>query len=150
MRSIDFKDSQHGYCGGYGAMLFTNDGGENWQITDSNNEFITALHLTPANGVASGYNGGLLRNQNTFDWINTLKSNSVFSNRSHFNTVCTNDDANYFVFGNDGKSAISNDGGGNWKQTTAFDKTTIFDAIALSPNTGIAVGEDGKIFNFNK
>ena len=150
MRTIDFKDSQHGYCGGYGAMLYTNDGGEHWQITESNNEFITALHLTSSNGIASGYNGGILRNQNSFDWMNCLRSNSVFNHRSHFNSVCTIDGTNYFVFGNDGKSAISNDAGANWKQTTAFDKTTIFDAITLSTNTGIAVGANGKIFNFSK
>ncbi len=60
------------------------------------------------------------------------------------------DNKNYFVFGNDGKCAISNDAGNNWQLANAFNDHTIFDAITLSPTSGIAVGESGKVFRFNK
>ena len=131
-------------------MYYTDDGGEHWQLTESNNEFITSLNLTSSNGVACGYEGGILRNQNTLNWEKTTKSNQSFSSRWHFNTVCTNDNNNYLVFGNNGKCAISNDAGNTWEQATAFDDNTIFDAITLSPTSGIAVGESGKFFRFNK
>ena len=150
LRTIDFKDNQHGYCGGYGAMYYTNDGGENWQLTASNNEFITSINLTSVNGVACGYEGGILKNNNTIDWEKILNSNSAFSTRSHFNTVCTNDNNNYFIFGNEGKCALSNDAGNTWKQATTFDNKTIYDAVMLAPTSGIAVGEEGKIFRFTK
>ena len=150
MRSIHFKDNVNGYCGGYGAMLYTDDGGENWQLTESNSEFITSINYTSANGIACGYQGGLLRNQNTLDWVKVSASNSVFSSRCHFNTVCRYDNTNYFVLGNDGKCAISNDGGGNWQPATSFDKNTIYDALMLSSTEGIAVGEQGKIYHFSK
>ena len=150
MRSIEFKDILHGYCGGYGVMLYTDDAGEHWQVTESNNEFITSINLTSVNGIACGYEGGILKNQNTLNWEKTINSNHAFGSRLHFNSVCTNDNYNYFIFGNNGKCAISNDAGNNWQNATAFDDNTIFDAITLSPISGIAVGQNGKIFRFSK
>lgn len=150
MRSISFKDPLHGYCGGYGVMYFTEDGGENWQLTESNNEFITSINFNSSNGVACGYEGGILRNQNSLNWEKSTKSNYSFGLRNHYNTVCSTDNNNYFVFGNNGKCAMSNDSGNNWQQATAFNDNTIFSSLALTPTSGIVVGESGKIFLFNK
>ncbi len=150
MRSVDFKNNLQGYCGGYGAMLYTEDGGKKWQLTESNNEFITSIRLTASNGVACGYDGGLLRNVNSLNWEKTSSSNHSLGSRLHFNSVSTFDNTNYFVFGNNGKCALSTDAGSEWHYATAFDEQNIFDAVMLTSFSGIAVGEHGKIFHFNK
>lgn len=150
MRSIDFRDNLNGYCGGYGAILYTDDGGENWQITESKSEFITSISLSSSNGVACGFEGGILRNQNSFNWDKISNSNHAIGSRLHFNTVCTIDNTHYFILGNNGKCAISDDAGSSWQQANAFDDNTIYDATMLSPLVGIAVGKSGKIFRFHK
>ena len=150
LRSISFKDDIHGYCGGYGAMLFTDNQGESWQLTESNNEFVTSINYNLSKSVACGYNGNILQNNNTLNWEIASKGNQSFTARSHFNAVSTGDHIHFFVFGNNGKCALSDDGGNEWKYASAFDGFTIYNAICLTDQSGITVGEKGKIFYFQK
>jgi photosystem II stability/assembly factor-like uncharacterized protein len=150
LRGLLFLNDQTGFACGYGIMLKTTDSGNNWNVTGSPNEFYTALSEYSDDLYASGYNGGIYKTPSAnADWQPANKSNSAFSNRSHFNCISTAANGTLVAAGDNGFIAISADHGSSWKEGESFNGSTVKCILLLDDHSGIAAGNDGGNFKFS-
>jgi photosystem II stability/assembly factor-like uncharacterized protein len=148
LRGILFLTEQTGFACGFGVMLKTSDSGNNWNAISSPNEFYTSLEKYSNEIWTSGYNGGIYKtSDDNMDWSSANSGNNVFSSRTHFNCIAAN--GILVAAGADGAVAISSDHGNTWNEGESFNGTTIKNIFLPDNHSGIAVGNDGKIFKFS-
>jgi hypothetical protein len=150
LRGILFTNESTGLACGYGAVFQTTDNGNNWNVTEAPNEFYTSIVNSSGQLWISGYSGGVINSPtNNIAWNISNSSNNAFSSRSHFNCISATDKGTLVAAGNDGMIAISYDSGSSWKEGESFDGNTIKSILLFSEKSGIAVGDDGRMFMFS-
>jgi len=150
LRGLLFTDEHTGYACGFGVILKTTDSGNNWNAIESPNEFYTSLVQYSGELWTSGYNGGIYKSEelNT-DWQPVNKSNDAVSSRSHFNCLGISPGGTIAALGTDGIISISYDHGNTWEEGESFNRSTIKSFLLIDDHSGIAVGDNGKIFKFS-
>jgi photosystem II stability/assembly factor-like uncharacterized protein len=142
LQRIKFWDANTGIAIGYeGAILITNNSGENWQfnLAGTYNRF-TGLTVLP-NGIAvvSGMNGTLAKTTNYGNnWVTFSTSSEWYTNNAFIN-INTGFYANYKYI------MKTTNGGYNWAQVGYFDGIDYFDMIFKNDNTGFICGWDGSL-----
>ncbi|MEP7171219.1 MAG: YCF48-related protein [Bacteroidota bacterium] len=150
LRGILFLNDQTGYACGFGVMLKTTDSGNNWTVIKSPNEFYTSLMKYPDDIYTSGYNGGIYKTSIAdIDWQPVNSSNNAYSSRSHFNLITSSANGTLIAAGDGGFISISTDQGSSWDEGESFNGVTIKSILTLDNHSGIAAGNDGKIFKFS-
>jgi photosystem II stability/assembly factor-like uncharacterized protein len=150
LRGILFLTEQTGFACGYGIMLKTTDSGNTWNAVSSPDEYYTAVEKNEAEIWTSGYNGGIYKtNEDNIVWQSACSGNNAFSARTHFSCLAVSDNGTLVAAGNDGIIAVSNDHGATWNNGESFNHATIKNILLIDDKSGIAVGNDGKIFNFS-
>lgn len=150
LRSIIFLNETTGFACGYGALLKTNDTGSTWNFTEAPNEFYSGAEKTTDHVFVSGYNGSIINSaDNGQTWQTKNKGNSAASSRTHFNCIVTYAPNSLMAAGNDGAVALSSDDGNTWQVGESFNRCTIKSVLVLDDKSGVAAGDDGKIFKFS-
>ena len=143
---------------GYGEILRTTDGGNNWSLVFSGSYvwhqliFLDSLNgFAVGNGRASlGSWGEIFRSTDGgINWISALEDGSV----SSFNTIAFWDTNQIWVGGGShyhypglGKILFGRDQGENWSTQGEF-SNTIYDICFINSSTGWAVGDNGTILH---
>ncbi|MEO8149414.1 MAG: YCF48-related protein [Bacteroidia bacterium] len=150
MKNVLMMDATTGYASGYGVIYKTADGGDNWNVTSAENDYFTCMAKSESNHVfAAGYQGSILDIYNSSDnWSNKNKSNKPFEKRIHFNCIDFYNNKTGAAAGVNGIIYITQDGGENWEEGSAFDATQINSIVLTSENSGLAAGAKGKLYKF--
>lgn len=149
LRDILFTNQTSGFACGYGAIFNTTDCGNTWKVLKTPNEFYTSLIKYGAQLWTAGYNGGIFNSvEEDMDWKAKNSSNNAFNAATHFNCLVATENGILIAAGNDGILSISRDMGNSWAEGESFNGTTIRSIILTSNNSGMAVGNEGKIYTF--
>ncbi len=150
MRSIKFFDDSHGICVGYGALLFTNNGGIDWHFSDAKNQFWTSLVINQNIALACSYTGAIAQSEDMgITWHILRNANTLLQNSGHFNSIHTIDGINLYCAGFSGDFIYSENTGSDWKSVTSFASNSINDVLLIKDKEGLCVGDEGKIFHFH-
>lgn len=149
MKSVVMLDAQSGYASGYGVIYHTNDYGATWNITNAADDFFTCMSKSsPEHVFAAGYNGSIADTYKNGKWSTKEKGNKAFGERVHFRCIDFFNNMVGAAAGANGVIFITRDGGYIWEKGTAFDRAQINSILLISENSGLAAGENGKLFKF--
>ena len=148
-RDVHFFNNQNGVMCGYGVILRTNDGGENWIYTNAKQDFFVAMSFpTNETGYAVGYTGSIWK---TIDggetWDRQRNSNILFTPQWYFNAIEFRDENTGYIAGENGCLLQTTDGGNHWDR---INNSPYVDwlGISLVSNGGFLCGNDGAIYRF--
>lgn len=148
-RRIFFFNDSEGLLAGYGTILRTTDGGENWSHTDARGDFFVSMDfLNERVGYAVGYTGSVLKTTTGGQSWETLRNaNSLFQSPVYYNRVVFRNEYTGYIIGENGCFLKTENGGDNWQQ---IENAPDFDwrGIALTNEGGFICGTEGKIFRF--
>ncbi|MEO6832969.1 MAG: YCF48-related protein [Chitinophagaceae bacterium] len=152
LNDIKILPSGIGYRCGYGAMQYTNDGGESWDWSTLKNDNYTALFITDsesaftcggegsiAKTLDAGHSWKILRNGNDITHKKYRLQNLLFLNASQG-----------YAVGESGAVISTEDGGNHWSELASF-TTTNLHGIALGPDGSIFIcGENGELWKLRR
>ena len=152
MRAVQYTDAQTVFACGYGVIYKSTDGGKSFFPLDVRGDFFTDLDFpTATTGYFAGYQGMILK---TTDAGSTFKKimheNTFFEKREHFEAIkFWNENVGYAI-GDFGLMYATDNGGDTWKKVSAFTDANLRDLHLFSANTGVVVGDEGKVFLFQR
>lgn len=144
---IEFVTSNIGYCSGYGAILKTIDGGQNWNFTSAINDFYKAMSWkNTTEGIAVGFNGSIIKTTDGGETWNTIRNGNQFlKKKCRFLDIAYNQQGMYAAVGEKGCILISKDDGETWSELESFTKNDLRGICFKNQNTIIVVGTHGTI-----
>jgi photosystem II stability/assembly factor-like uncharacterized protein len=147
LTDIQFVTSSTGYCAGYGAILKTIDGGQNWNYTSAKNDFYKAMSWkNTTEGVAVGFNGSIIKTTDGGDTWNTIRNGNQFlKKKCRFLDIAYNQQSVYAATGEKGCIVISKDDGETWLELEPFTKNDLRGVCLKNQNTIVVVGTHGTI-----
>lgn len=134
---------------GYGLIMHSADTCSLLTAMEADEDFFTGLDfLTPATGLACGYNGGLYKTADAGEtWKIVLKPNGAFEKRIHFNDITFIDDHRVLAAGNTGLLMFSTDQGETWSRIESQTDCDLL-SITVKPNGEIWLcGSSGFVGN---
>jgi photosystem II stability/assembly factor-like uncharacterized protein len=136
-----------GYLIGYGAVMKTIDGGDNWAFQDVQGDNFTAMDIHGDEIWMCGSNGGIYH---TFDggghWKNFRNGNDISLPRYYLRSIIFKDEQNGWAVGDQGQMIYSRDGGQHWSEYERFTSNSLR-GIAACPNGDLlVVGDNGALF----
>lgn len=140
--SVYFTSEQVGFAVGSSLLLKTTDGGDNWNVIDTNYSLLSVQFPSSNIGYAVGFNGTIVKTTDTGN--NWFPQTSGVSNSVSLNSIfCLNDTICYAV-GDSGTILKTTDGGNNWvKQNTGV--TFGLYSISCTNTHCYAAGDSGVI-----
>lgn len=152
INAISYTDSNTIFASGYGVVYRSTNGGVSFSPLGVRGDFFVSNDFPSANaGYFAGYEGSILKTTdlgNSFKTI--LKSNNAFSKRRYFRKIKFWDDNNGYVVGDAGVMYNTTDGGETWNEVENFTDANLRSIALFSATSGIVVGDNGKIFLFQK
>ncbi|MCB0698638.1 MAG: hypothetical protein H6551_12945 [Chitinophagales bacterium] len=148
LNEVEMVNTKVGYLAGYGAVLKTIDGGDNWTYLDVKNDNFNGICALDENQVwVCGYGGSIFRTRNGGgSWERLINGNNMLKKQYSFLGIYFKDSQNGWVFGEKGVLLGTTDGGDNWKAYESFTKEAIRDAT-MAPDGGlITVGDNGNVY----
>lgn len=148
LSDVVFYSDQIGYICGYGAILKTEDGGNNWNFLNVRGDYFKSLFCINEKVVWSvGYNGSVVKSEDGGKtWIKIRNGDNPLLKRYRLRDVLFSDLNTGYIVGDKGLLLKTVDGGNNWIE---FDRFTDLDLFAVAKkNNGdiIIVGERGCMF----
>ncbi|HEX5001093.1 MAG TPA: YCF48-related protein [Bacteroidia bacterium] len=151
LRAVRFKDVDHGIITGYGVIYVTQNGGLDWQVATTADDFYTTTELLPSGDfIAVTFHGAVYSSSDNGRHWSRIRKESGNAFNSHRVTCSTSDASGTILCGGpDGFLMISKDGGSNWKEYSLFGGSDIHALQLLSGGKCIAAGDNGQLFIAN-
>jgi len=148
-RDVFFFDNLNGVMCGYGLILHTTDGGENWTYTNAKQDFFVAMSFpTNETGYAVGYTGSIWKTTDAGEtWERLRNSNILFQPQWYFNAVEFRDENVGYIAGEHGCLLKTNDGGEHWNRIDNSPDVEWL-GISLVSDGGFLCGTGGTIYRF--
>lgn len=149
LRDLHFFDARRGLAAGYGAILFTDDGGASWQRTNAKRDFFVGFSFPDQYvGYAAGFQGSVWK---TLDggqtWQRLRNGNSLLEPQRHFNRIAFRSRNVGYLVGPNGCFLKTQDGGQSWKIAARLPRFDV-EGIALTADGGFLCGSNGRLFRF--
>jgi len=151
MSDVEFIDSCLGFACGYGALMKTNNCGDDWEILGNvSGDFFVAMHFpTSTVGYMIGRNSTIYKTTNAgSSWDKIKKANAPFVKRTIFTDVHFWDDLTGVICGEGGLIWKTENGGDDWQVFEEFTEEDLNGITTLNINEGIAIGKQGGIYKF--
>jgi len=148
LRDITFKDINHGIITGYGVIYYTENGGLDWHVATTADDFYTTTELLPSGDfIAVTFHGAVYRSSdNGQNWSRIRKEsgNAINSHR----VTCSASDATGTILcgGPDGFLMISRDNGSSWNEYSLFGGSDIHAIQLISARKFVTAGNNGQLF----
>lgn len=145
---IVFCSHQIGFASGFGAIIKTEDGGENWSIQNVQGDIFKALTIKSESEIwAVGYHGSIICTQDGgLNWTKIRNGNNPTLKRFRFRDIAFKNKNEGYIVGDKGLILKTTDGGQNWKEIQPFTNVDLM-AIAFSPDASLfIVGDKGSIW----
>lgn len=148
LNDVHMVNQQTGYVTGYGAVLKTTDGGDNWVIQDIKNDNFTAICCLNENEAwTCGYNGSIFHTTDGGNTWNRLRNgNNIAQTRYNLKNISFKDASNGWAVGENGLVIYTNDGGNTWTKYNKFTDVALLDIAFCPDGTILVVGEAGTIY----
>lgn len=116
LSAIHFINSEIGYACGYGAILKTENAGEDWKHLNIIGDFFKAIASPdPQNIWVVGYEGSIVHSKNAGDkWEKQRNGNSLFQEKWHLNAVSFVNINEGYAVGEKGLIIQTLNGGKSW------------------------------------
>ncbi len=149
LSAVYYSDSQTVHVVGYGLILRSTNGGDDWEVSPEQGDFFRDVYFpTPQVGYIVGYAGSILKTTDAgenWEWLR--RGDALLVNNKFFRAVHFADTERGYVVGDKGLFWRTLDGGETWQVDDGFPEVDFFDVNALA-NGGCIVGEEGTIIVF--
>ncbi len=139
------------YACGYGCVIKTTDGWQNWAFLDIKGDFFKDLHFLDANtGYVFGYQGSIFKTDNGGEkWQRLRNGNDFAAKRMHFQSVCfiTRDEA--YAVGEDGLVVHTTNGWYDLKVVKSFTSQHLRN-VAYHNGYVYVCGDEGTVYRFKR
>lgn len=117
LSAIRFIDSEIGYACGYGAILKTENAGEEWKHLNILGDFFKDISCPDLQNIwVVGYEGSIVHSQNAGEtWQKQRNGNSLFQEKWHLNAVSFVDANTGYAVGEKGLIIQTLNGGKSWQ-----------------------------------
>lgn len=148
LSDLGFVDDTRGYAAGYGAVLRTDDGGENWSYTTASDDQFTALDVHgPDTAYSCGYAGSILRTTNGGRSWQQLRGGGGFGQPAYaLQDLIFTDDQHGYCVGEDGLVIYTDDGGAHWMEYERFTSAELRGIAALPGGDLLVCGDAGALW----
>ncbi len=150
LRSVHFHNPWEGVMCGYGVVLYTDDGGQQWSYTNATGDFFVSLSFVDARrGYVLGYHGSLwVTEDGGRTWRQIQKKTSLMTPYQIFNRVVFRNASVGYIVGSGGCFLKTQDAGYTWQRIANMPHTNLL-GITLTNDGGFLCTEDGRIFQFS-
>ena len=149
LSAIEYSDSTTVHVVGYGLILRSTNGGDDWTASSAQGDFFRDVHFpTSQIGYVVGYAGSILKTTDaglSWEWLR--RGDALLVKNEFFRAVHFADTERGYIVGDQGLFWRTLDGGENWQVDQNFPEVDFFDVAAL-PTGGCLVGADGTIIVF--
>lgn len=146
--NIYMLNGQVGFTCGYGAVLKTTDGGNNWVFQDIKNDNFMAMHWVSESELwVCGYAGSIFHTTDGgANWKRQRNGNNITIANYALLDIRFKNSMDGWAVGEKGLVIYTHDGGEHWSQYDHFTESALR-SIAFTPDGGIMVaGDDGSIY----
>lgn len=151
INDVAVVDAQTSYAVGYGALLQTKDGGQNWQQLNLTDDNYRSLFVVDKDNVWTvGFNGTIAHITDNGSKQTKIKNGqNPLSNTDRYLDIKFKGQEGYIV-GEKGVVLYTSNGGKDWKKMKKFTKEDLR-AVAFHPieNTVFLVGSNGAAFKYH-
>lgn len=151
LNDIHMVDEQTGYVAAYGAVLKTEDGGDNWKFQPAENDNFLGMQVVSANEVwVCGYNGSIFHTTDGgANWAKSRNGNDITIPRYRLQDILFTDAHHGYAIGEKGLVIYTDDGGNHWMEYKKFTDHSLLD-IAVCPDGKLLVcGENGSLYRLS-
>ncbi|MBC7554558.1 MAG: hypothetical protein H7257_11320 [Taibaiella sp.] len=136
-----------GYICGFGAVLYTSNGGENWTLQDVHGDNFTAMDIHGAEIWLCGNAGSVFHTTNGgSNWQRLRNGDDLTLPRYRLTDMKFRGSQNGWATTEDGLLLHSDDGGHHWMEYDRFTHAALR-SLAFAPAGGlIAVGDNGEVY----
>jgi photosystem II stability/assembly factor-like uncharacterized protein len=142
---------QTGYACGYGTVIKTTDGWQNWAFQDIRGDFFKDIHFLDANtGYVFGYQGSIFKTDNGGEkWQRLRNGGNLTQKKMHFQAACflTRDEA--YAVGEDGLVVHTTNGWYDLKVIKPFTSQHLRN-VAYHNGYVYVVGDAGTVYRFKR
>jgi len=148
LNDIEMVDAKNGYIAGYGILLKTRDGGQNWRMLSAANDNFTAVHAYDNGEVwTCGYNGSIFH---SFDggesWDRMRDGNNIIKTRYHLLDILFTDAMHGYAVGENGIFIYTDDGGRHWLEFEKFTDNDLLNLAAMKDGSLFVCGDGGALY----
>jgi hypothetical protein len=149
IRDISVTGSQSAIVVGYGLVMYTNNGGHQWNYADVEGDFFMGVHFANnSNGMAVGYQGTIIKtNDGGITWKKMRNGNNVFNRKWNLNDIYCINDSEAIAVGDDGLIVKTSNAGKDWQYIECPSNQDLRDIIMIE-NTIYIVGTKGTILQW--
>lgn len=147
LRSVCIAQNNYGVTVGYGAILCSNNL-STWNLQpDVDGEFYTSVKYINNKFFSCSYSGSIFQSADGNSWTGIFNKKNK-SQSGNFNSIAVFGNT-IFASGTNGFCSYSTNLGENFNSGETFNATKINAVILLSPDNGLAAGEDGMLYAFS-
>ncbi|MEM6261380.1 MAG: YCF48-related protein [Bacteroidota bacterium] len=152
LRDVDFSLNSRLVTCGYGAIMYSDDQGLNWQFSDAEGEFFSAIDFpSPKKGYAVGRTGHIyVTDDGGATWKQQRNGDSLLKNRHRYNDVMFIDPEIGYVAGDEGVLLRTTDGGDSWKEVSTQTEDDFLAVSVPVPGVGYVSTSTGRVFRFRE
>lgn len=143
LNDIVMVDDLIGYISGYGVVLKTTNGGNNWNFLDIKNDNFKALHVIGNEIWTCGYGGSIFHSTDGgITWDKQRNGNNVAKASLNLVDIYFTDSNNGWAAGENGLLIQTTDGGNTWKKYKDFTENALR-SITQGPDGYLYIAGDG-------
>jgi photosystem II stability/assembly factor-like uncharacterized protein len=145
---IRMVDGQTGFICGYGIVLKTIDGGNNWTILDPSGDNFTGISILDQDVWLCGYYGSIFHSPDLgAHWTRYRNGNDITQQKYRLYDIMFTDKLHGWAVGEDGKIVTSSDGGVHWSEYTQFTTSTLFSIASKPDGTLFVAGSQATLYH---
>lgn len=137
------------HAAGYGLVLRSKNGGEDWEVSRLQGDFFRGIDF-PSNdvGYVVGEYGSVYKTTDGgINWVNCRAGNSLFANPNKLlRDIAFVDENTGFLVGTGSLVLRTTDGGKTWKKASNLDFKTNYQGIEIFDETLYLLGHYGQLF----
>jgi photosystem II stability/assembly factor-like uncharacterized protein len=149
---IVMADANTGYISGYGVVMKTTDGGNNWSFQNIKNDNFTALSMLNKDNLwTCGVGGSIYHTTDGGNnWERKRNGNNLTKAKYHLHDLLFIDNNTGWCVGEGGVVIYTKDGGKTWSEYETFTHN-ILRSIALLPDGNLLVcGDYGSMYKLER
>lgn len=147
LSDIYMVSPQIGYVIGYGAVLKTTDGGNNWSFLDPQGDKFMCMDIHGGELWLCGYAGSIFHSTDAgAHWSRIRNGNDLTIKRYRMLSIVFRDSQNGWASCDDGTVIYTDDGGLHWSEYDRFTNQALR-SIVICPNKDLLVaGDNGALY----